>query len=113
MRGTDLAGVPGLAGILTPAQCRQTAQSIASVQLSSGEIPWSLAGHTDNQGDQKLNLNLSEQRVMSVKQYLVTKGISEKRISGKGYGSSKPIADNSKEETRRLNRRVEFTITKK
>ncbi|MBL7873555.1 MAG: OmpA family protein [Cyclobacteriaceae bacterium] len=72
-----------------------------------------LAGHTDNQGDQKLNLNLSEQRVLSVKQYLVSKGIGEKRIAGKGYGSSKPIADNSKEETRRLNRRVEFTITKK
>ncbi len=72
-----------------------------------------LAGHTDNQGDQKLNLNLSEQRVLSVKKYLVTKGINEKRITGRGYGSSKPIADNSKEETRKLNRRVEFTITKK
>jgi hypothetical protein len=47
MRGTDLVGVPGLAGILTPAQCRQTAESIATIQLSSGEIPWSLAGHTD------------------------------------------------------------------
>ena len=47
MRGTDLVGVPGLAGILTPAQCRQTAESIATIQLSSGEIGWSLAGHTD------------------------------------------------------------------
>ena len=47
MRGTDLAGVPGLAGILTPAQCRQTAESIAMIQLPSGEIGWSLAGHTD------------------------------------------------------------------
>lgn len=72
-----------------------------------------LAGHTDNQGDAKLNQQLSEQRVMAVKAYLVKKGIGEKRISGKGYGSSRPIADNTKEETRRLNRRVEFTITKK
>ncbi len=47
MRGTDLAGVPGIAGILTPAQCRQTAESIAAIQLSSGEIPWSITGHTD------------------------------------------------------------------
>jgi hypothetical protein len=47
MRGTNLAGVPGIAGILTPAQCRQTAESIATIQLTSGEIPWSLAGHTD------------------------------------------------------------------
>ncbi|MFZ4374384.1 MAG: prenyltransferase, partial [Mycobacterium sp.] len=47
MRGSDLAGVPGIPGVLTPAQCRQTAESIATIQLSSGEIPWSLAGHTD------------------------------------------------------------------
>jgi len=47
MRGPDIAGVPGIAGILTAAQCRQTAESIVAVQLTSGEIPWSLAGHTD------------------------------------------------------------------
>jgi len=47
MHGPDTDGVPGIAGILTPAQCRQTAQSIAAIQLSSGEIPWSIAGHTD------------------------------------------------------------------
>ena len=47
MRGSDLAGVPGIPGVLTPAQCRQTAESIATIQLPSGEIPWSLAGHTD------------------------------------------------------------------
>ena len=47
MRGSDLTGVPGIPGVLTPAQCRQTAESIATVQLASGEIPWSLAGHTD------------------------------------------------------------------
>ena len=45
-RDPDLQ-VPGVAGILTPAQCRQTAQSIAAVQLRSGEIPWSENGHTD------------------------------------------------------------------
>ncbi len=72
-----------------------------------------LAGHTDNQGDAKLNQLLSEQRVASVKAYLLKKGISEKRIAGKGYGGSRPVADNSKEESRRLNRRVELTITKK
>lgn len=72
-----------------------------------------LAGHTDNQGDAKLNQQLSEQRVMSVRTYLIKKGVSDRRITGKGYGSSKPIADNTKEETRRLNRRVEFTITRK
>ena len=71
-----------------------------------------LEGHTDNTGVAKHNIRLSKARVESVKEYLVEKGIRAKRITGKGYGGSKPIADNSNEETRRLNRRVEFTITK-
>jgi len=72
-----------------------------------------LLGHTDNQGDPKLNIQLSEQRVAAIKDYLVAKGISETRIIGKGYGGSKPIASNGSEETRKLNRRVEFKIISK
>jgi outer membrane protein OmpA-like peptidoglycan-associated protein len=69
-----------------------------------------LAGHTDNRGQPSANLELSRARVEKVKAYLVSKGISEKRITGKGYGGSHPIASNGTEETRKLNRRVEFTI---
>lgn len=69
-----------------------------------------LLGYTDNQGDANLNIRLSEQRVAAIKDYLVAKGISETRITGKGYGGSKPIASNATEETRQLNRRVEFKI---
>lgn len=47
MGRADLGGVPGVAGVLSPAECRQTAESIAAVQLRSGEIPWSAGGHTD------------------------------------------------------------------
>ncbi|MDN5203775.1 OmpA family protein [Fulvivirgaceae bacterium BMA10] len=71
-----------------------------------------LAGHTDNRGSAKLNLELSNQRVEAVKKYLVDKGIETKRILGRGYGGTKPIASNSNEESRKLNRRVEFTIIK-
>jgi outer membrane protein OmpA-like peptidoglycan-associated protein len=71
-----------------------------------------LGGHTDNRGDKKLNLKLSNDRVMEVKKYLVTKGIDATRISGKGYGGSKPLAKGNNEEAWKLNRRVEFTITK-
>ena len=70
-------------------------------------------GHTDNQGDSKLNLELSLDRVKEVKKYLVRKGIDPNRIATKGHGDTKPIASNAQEETRKLNRRVEFTITKK
>ncbi len=69
-----------------------------------------LSGHTDNRGVHEHNVKLSQKRCDVVKDYLVSKGISGKRISGKGYGGSKPIADNKTEATRRLNRRVEFTI---
>jgi outer membrane protein OmpA-like peptidoglycan-associated protein len=71
-----------------------------------------LGGHTDNQGDPKKNVVLSQNRVKEVKNYLISKGIKASRISGIGYGGSKPIASNVKEETRRLNRRVEFKIIK-
>ncbi len=71
-----------------------------------------LSGHTDNRGDPKHNLNLSQKRVDAVKAYLVSKGVSGRRVRGKGYGGTKPIADNRNEATRRLNRRVEFTIVK-
>lgn len=72
-----------------------------------------LLGYTDNQGDPSLNIQLSEQRVAAIKEYLVAKGISDTRITGKGYGGAKPIASNATEETRQLNRRVEFKIVSK
>lgn len=71
-----------------------------------------LGGHTDNVGKPELNLKLSELRVEAVRRYLIKRGVSADRITGKGYGGEKPIADNSKEETRMLNRRVEFKIVK-
>lgn len=70
-------------------------------------------GHTDNQGDFQLNLKLSEERVEEVKNYLISKGIASERVTTKGWGQTRPIASNATEERRRLNRRVEFTITKK
>ena len=71
-----------------------------------------LSGYTDNVGDPKLNLKLSQDRVKVIETYIESKGISDKRVSGKGYGGANPIASNDKEETRKLNRRVEFKVTK-
>jgi outer membrane protein OmpA-like peptidoglycan-associated protein len=72
-----------------------------------------LEGHTDNQGDPALNVKLSQDRVSEVKKYLVQKGINSARITTEGFGATRPVASNDKEETRKLNRRVEFRITKK
>ncbi|MBX9851627.1 MAG: OmpA family protein [Cytophagaceae bacterium] len=72
-----------------------------------------LHGHTDNHGNPKTNYLLSQRRVEQIKSYLVSKGISHKRIMLKAFGGTKPIASNDTQETRKLNRRVEFKIIKK
>lgn len=71
-----------------------------------------LEGHTDNVGPADKNQQLSEDRVAEVKRYLVKRGIDEPRISTVGYGGSRPRFGNDREETRRLNRRVELVIVK-
>lgn len=77
------------------------------------QVEIELSGHTDNRGSYRALLELSQKRVNRVKSYLVSKGINPKRITGKGYGGTKPVASNDSEETRQLNRRVEFTIKKR
>jgi outer membrane protein OmpA-like peptidoglycan-associated protein len=79
---------------------------------SNPNVRIELAGHTDNRGIYSDNIKLSQQRVNKVKEYLVSKGVDPKRISGKGYGGIKPIASNDTEQSRKMNRRVEFTIKK-
>jgi outer membrane protein OmpA-like peptidoglycan-associated protein len=72
-----------------------------------------LEGHTDNQGDMKLNIKLAEDRVLAVKNYLSADGsIVPDRIAIKSWGPYKPIMRNTSEEARKKNRRVEFTIVK-
>ena len=68
--------------------------------------------HTDYKGSGEDNIKLSEQRAQSVKNYLVSQGVLEKRLIAKGYGESQPIADNKTEEGRAKNRRVELKVIK-
>lgn len=85
---------------------------VADFMKANPKIEIELSGHTDNRGLSAHNVRLSKERVDKVKAYLVSKGIESKRITGKGYGGIKPIADNDAEDTRKLNRRVEFMIMK-
>ena len=71
-----------------------------------------IAGHTDNIGDEVYNQKLSNDRALSVKSFLVQKGIDSKRIKCVGYGEQQPIADNSTEFGREKNRRIEIRILK-
>lgn len=71
-----------------------------------------IAGHTDNTGSAKINTALSQKRAQAVADVLVKKhGIEKKRVTAKGYGPSKPVADNNTEEGRQANRRVEAQIS--
>ena len=69
-----------------------------------------IRGHTDSLGVESFNIRLSQRRAEAVKKYLIRKGIAEKRLSVKGYGSSKPIAPNTDKQGREKNRRVEFFV---
>lgn len=71
-----------------------------------------IIGHTDSINSAAYNLKLSSDRAKGVMNWLIVKGISPKRLEFKGYGEEKPIADNSTEEGRAMNRRVEFLVTK-
>jgi OmpA-OmpF porin, OOP family len=67
-------------------------------------------GHTDNNGGDDVNVPLSQRRAASVKDYLVHKGLKDDRIETKGFGASKPVADNGTEAGRSRNRRVEIVL---
>jgi outer membrane protein OmpA-like peptidoglycan-associated protein len=68
--------------------------------------------HTDNQGIPSNNQMLSEMRAQIIANYLINRGISSKRITATGFGSSRPVAANTYPAERRLNRRIDFTIVK-
>jgi outer membrane protein OmpA-like peptidoglycan-associated protein len=67
-----------------------------------------LEGHTDNEGTDEYNLELSRKRAESVRDYLVRKGTAKERISILGYGATMPVTSNDTEEGRATNRRVEM-----
>lgn len=71
-----------------------------------------IQGHTDNVGKPEDNLKLSQERAQSVCDYLIKKGIDTKRLVAKGYGDTRPVADNSTEQGRAKNRRTFLKVLK-
>lgn len=74
------------------------------------ELRLEISGHTDNVGSESANKILSLNRAKAVYNYLLSKGLSSKRFTSKGYGSIHSIGDNNNEEGRAKNRRIEFKL---
>jgi OmpA-OmpF porin, OOP family len=85
---------------------------IVRLMFENPGIQIEISAHTDNVGSDDYNMKLSQSRAESVLNYLVANGIQENRLTAKGFGSSKPVADNNTEQGRQKNRRVEFKIIK-
>ncbi|NLA23530.1 MAG: OmpA family protein, partial [Bacteroidales bacterium] len=83
---------------------------VVKVMEENPEYSLNICGHTDNIGNPDKNMDLSDRRAKSVKQYLIDKGIEEKRMNAEGFGDTKPVEDNKTSQGRAKNRRVEFKV---
>ena len=98
------------------AQAAFELDKVVSVMNKYPEMVIEVGAHTDSRATDAYNLTLSEARAQSTVQYIISKGISGKRISGKGFGETQPkvsCGDTCSEAEHQLNRRSEFTIVKK
>lgn len=86
----------------------ETLSQIAKMLQENPDFKLNVQGHTDNVGAKAANQTLSEKRAQAVVSWLTAHGVAANRLSAKGFGDSQPIADNSSEEGRAKNRRVEL-----
>jgi outer membrane protein OmpA-like peptidoglycan-associated protein len=88
----------------------QEINRVAQVLVQYPETRIMVAGHTDGDGSETMNQDLSERRAENVRNALIGQGVSPSRIRTAGFGETQPIADNSTEAGKQLNRRVIITI---
>jgi OmpA-OmpF porin, OOP family len=90
------------------AESQPVIDEIAKLLQGDGALKLSVEGHTDNTGTAARNQTLSGERAQSVLGAIVGKGIAKERLSAKGFGQDKPLADNASDAGRAKNRRVEL-----
>ena len=84
--------------------------AVADLLGACGDIQLEIQGHTDSQGREIMNEQLSQARAQSVLNELRARRILTSNFTAKGYGETQPIADNGTEEGRNANRRIEFKL---
>lgn len=95
--------------ILLP-EGKSVLNNVAAILQEDPTVACEVGGHTDNVGPEQSNWVLSEQRAKAVVEYLISRGVAAERLTPKGYGASRPIADGTTDEGRHQNRRIEFSI---
>ncbi|HET6254503.1 MAG TPA: OmpA family protein [Puia sp.] len=95
--------------VIRPGSYKMLDEIFESAVVAEG-LKLGIYGHTDNSGSDDVNVPLSEKRAGAVKDYMLSKGLAADRIETKGYGASKPVADNGTAEGRGRNRRVEIVL---
>ncbi|GFE64823.1 OmpA family protein [Litoreibacter roseus] len=88
----------------------QTIDKIAEIAQQCGRVQMEIGGHTDSQGREIMNLELSQERANSVLAALLERRVSTRNLTARGYGETVPIADNKTEEGREINRRIEVRL---
>jgi OOP family OmpA-OmpF porin len=92
---------------------KRVLDDLATRLQQAPKLELEVAAHTDSTGMPSYNLDLSNRRAETVVQYLVSKGIAADRLIPRGYGASRPVADNATHEGRAKNRRIEFQLIEK
>ncbi len=105
---SKIAFEPGSATIA--AESRDTVNQIADILRDCGPIRLEIQGHTDSQGREEMNQQLSQARAQSILNELRGRRIPTSSYAAVGYGETQPIADNDTEEGREANRRIEFRL---
>ncbi|WP_257451606.1 OmpA family protein [Archangium lipolyticum] len=93
--------------ILSP-RSHELLDTVASILKTHPDMKLRVEGHTSNEGDAGYNLDLSQRRAEAVVEYIIGKGVERERLEPRGFGQTRPIADNDTSEGRAKNRRVEF-----
>jgi len=86
--------------------------SLASAAKQCSSFKINIDGHTDADGSEQYNQRLSEDRANLIVAYLTENGVERNRMTATGYGETKPVGDNSTDEGKAQNRRIEFTVTR-
>jgi outer membrane protein OmpA-like peptidoglycan-associated protein len=93
-------------------EAQQKLSEVADALKASPQQPIEVDGHTDSQGPDAYNLQLSNLRAETVRRYLISQGVEPNRVRSFGFGESRPVSDNGSAEGRAYNRRVEIVLEK-